>query len=463
MKKLLLLLPIFSFGASLYLPIESSISDDVEKMATITNMPSTKMPYSLQMLNEYNEKIKESHPMLYDKIASKINSLSSNQLITKDKTSISLAASNSEASLANSHGIDTRYKYLFEASYMLNANEHLKGSIEGSLYEKDGSAKITTNNSFISFGFDKFQVDAGYRDHFYGPFRNGGMQISTNAINSPSITFSNPQPFSFAKINYEVFFTKLKTVDGIYYNGVSYSGSPRLLGMHLDFHPIDLLEVSLDRTFQFGGGPRSSSASDVWQAFIDPVSKDNSNANCGVDCETGNQQASVNIKYNGNLFDKDISFYAIYGGEDTVNGSNYKMGNAVQGFGLYIPFFAKDTSLRYEALDISTSWYTHHLYSNGYSNGGNVMGNWFGDISTKDINRYLQYIELNNKHNNINFSTKFKYIVAASEYKHIEPNAFYGFDISASFDKAFSNKINCIIEKRPDGQHVNFVSYKISF
>lgn len=462
MKKLLFLLPIASFGASFYLPIDSSVSDDVEKMATITNMPSTKMPYSLQMLNEYNEKIKESNPVLYNKIASKLNSVSSKELFVKDKASISIAASNSEASLANSHGVDTRYKYLFEASYMLNVNEHFKGSIEGSIYEKDGSAKITTNNSFISFGFDKFQVDAGYRDHFYGPFRNGGMQISTNASNSPSITLSNPKPFSFADINYEVFFTKLKTVDGIYYDGSSYSGSPRLLGMHFDFHPVNSLEVSFDRTFQFGGGPRSSSASDVWQAFVDPVSKDNTNSNCGIDCETGNQQASVNIKYNGNLLDKDISVYGIYGGEDT-NGENYSLGNNAQGFGVYVPFVSKDTSFRYEALDISTAWYKHHLYANGYSNGGNVIGNWFGDISDQDIRRYLQYIELNNKYNNINFSTKFKYIVAASEYKHIEPNAFYGLDISASFDKTFHHKINCILEKRPDGQHVNFIRYKISF
>jgi hypothetical protein len=75
MKRFLLLLPIASFGASGYLPIDSIISDDVEKMATITKMPTTKMPYSLQMLKEYNEKIKQSNPTLYKKIALKIDSL----------------------------------------------------------------------------------------------------------------------------------------------------------------------------------------------------------------------------------------------------------------------------------------------------------------------------------------------------------------------------------------------------
>jgi hypothetical protein len=322
--------------------------------------------------------------------------------------------------------------------------------------------KFITNNSFISLGSDKFQVDLGYRDHFYGPFRNGGMQISTNALNSPSLTISNTKPFDLGDINYEIFLTKLKKTNRISYGGDEYEGSPRLLGMHLDFQPIDSLEISFDRTFQFGGGPRSSSATDVWEAFIDPVSKDNNNVQCGTDCETGNQQASVNIKYNGTLFDKNLSVYGIYGGEDTV-GTNYSMGNAVQGFGLYLPFLRENTSLRYEFLDISYGWYVHHIYKNGYKNGDNVMGNWFGDVSTKDINRYLQFLEINHKFHDVYLTTKLKYLTATNEYKAIEPNPFYGMDISVSFEKSFYHTINCMVEKRPSGESVSFLSYKISF
>lgn len=454
--------PISSYCASSYLPIDSAISNDVEKMATLTNMPSTKMPYSLKMVEQYNEKIKESYPELYKKIATKIDSLDNNDTFSKERVTLSIATSDAKVSLPNAHGVDTKSSYFLQGYYLINLNEYVKGSIETSLYEKNNDSKFIFNNSFISMGFDKFQVDAGYRDHFYGPFRNGAMQISTNAINSPSVTISNTTPFSFADINYEIFLTRLKKTDGIYYGGNSYSGSPRLLGMHLDFHPIDSLEISLDRTFQFGGGPRSSSASDVWEAFIDPVSKDNNNANCGTDCETGNQQASINIKYNGIAFDKNFSFYGIYGGEDTV-GENYSMGNAVQGFGVYLPFLTKKSSLRYELLDIRDSWYVHHLYKNGYKNDGNVMGNWIGDTWGANLSHYLQYLEFNNRMNDIDFCSKITYSTPYGSYKYLEPEPFYGFDLSIGFEKTFSHKFRYLFEKRPDGEKVNYVSYGITF
>jgi len=461
-KRFLIFLPILSFGASLYLPIDSSISDDVEKMAVLTNMPTSKMPYSLEMVKKYNEMIKLTSPKLYNKILQKTQEVENKEILVKDNLSITLSLSDNKSELSNESGKDTKYSYLLEGSYFVNINEYLKGSLEGAIYQDESRLKFATNSTFLSAGIDMFQLDVGFREHYYGSFKNGALLISKNAINSPSITISNNTPFSFGSINYEVFLTKLKKTDGILYDGTDHTGSPRLLGMHLDFSPIDRVEVSLDRTFQFGGGPRSSSASDIWGAFIDPVSNDNTNENLNTDNETGNQQASLNFKYNDKFFGKDISLYATYSGEDT-NGGNYKLGNVVQGFGFYLPTFTQNSSFRYEFLDIGEAWYVHHLYKNGYKNGSTVLGNWFGDKVNANIESNLHFVEVGSEFDDVFVKTKLKYLTPKSAYKVIEPNSYYALDTSFAFSKTFQYKINYLFEKKLNGEKVNFVSYEMSF
>lgn len=450
------------YGTSLYLPIDSKIGYEVEQMATLSNMPTSKMPYSLDMIRQYNMKIEQSNPKLFNKISEYLQKVDNEDFVTTENLSFKLSTTNQKQYLPNSHGIDTKSSYLGEATFFLNNNPYLKASIEASIFQKDKEAKIQTNNSYLSLGFDKFQVDAGYRDHYYGAFRNGGIQISNNAVNSPSVTISNTTPFEFADINYEVFLSKLESVDGILYDGTSSSGRPYLLGMHLGFNPFESIEISLDRTFQFGGGARQTSAKDVLEAFIDPVKKDNNSASCNTDCETGNQQGAVNIKWNGDIFDKKVIIYGLYGGEDTGKYKNYQFGNHIKGGGFFIPFVNEDLSIRYETVDFQDAWYVHHLYKNGYTNDGNVMGGWSGDISNNNAKGgLLQYLEIANNFDDFRFITTVRYFdpIKYGEAKEKYYNVNFGID----FEKIYKHRFDFSIGQLVDGQKTSFLSYKLSF
>ena len=73
-----------------------------------------------------------------------------------------------------------------------------------------------------------------------------------------------------------------------------------------------------------------------------------------------------------------ISVYAEIGAEDTEGEKNYKLGNESFSFGLFLPMFTDKMSLRYEFNRWSTAWYVHHLYEQGYTNEGQVIGHWAG-------------------------------------------------------------------------------------
>lgn len=402
MKKLLIiLLPVWLLASSLYLPLDNPLMNDVEKMAVIANMPTAKKPYSLKMIKIYNKKIEDSYPSLYKKIDDEISRLSGG--FAKERMTAAFAVSDGDRAIPNSRGKDINSSYDFHAAFLLNPSDYIQASVDANGYEKDDEVKIATNNSYISFGWDYFQIDAGYRDHWFSAFKNGSMLFSTNAINSPSVTISNIEPFGFAKFNYELFVSKLEETDGIRYGDALYSGNPAILGMHFNFHIAEWLEIGLNRTFQFGGGKRSVGLKDVAYAIIDPVNKDNSGGSefdsSDPNYEFGNQQASITFKMNAEIKETPLSLYYLYGGEDTASHDNTQLGNQIAGFGIYLPFLTKNSSLCYEFIERQSAWYIHHIYQNGYTNDGSVMGSWVGD-TLNDGDRTggnFHYLNLNHK------------------------------------------------------------------
>ena len=277
-------------ASSLYLPIDNRARDLVEKLAVLTNLPTTKKNYSLKLLERYNEKIKDTHPWLHKAIQDEIQQLQGSS-INKERLNVFVSLANEGSrSIPNSHGKDTSGLYFLEAAYFFNLSSHFQFSFNLNVYEKGQQKKISTTNSYLSFGWDPFQIDIGYRDHWFSPFYDSSFLISTNAENSPSITFSNGIPLTSFKMNYEFFISKLNKTDGITYENISVSGNPKLLGIHLDFRPVEWIEIGLNRTMQFGGGRSTTDLEDFIKAFRDPVGKDNVASE--KEGEFGNQQAS---------------------------------------------------------------------------------------------------------------------------------------------------------------------------
>ena len=364
-----------SEGLSPYLPLKISpeIESQIEKVMALTPGAPLSRPYKASDLSARLNLIKDDYPTLYQGLSSYLERLMQPMGITH--FSASFAASNdNKRALPNQRNMrsDSGYQVSLGGQAYMSPYAYVSAGMQ---YSDDEG--LTHYNSHLAFGYEYLQVELGYREHWFSPFQDSAMLVSTHAKASPSITISNSTPITSWNIRYEVFYSELEEVDEIVLGDEAFPGKPRHAGVHLSFTPLDFWTVGLNRTLQFGGGKRKVSFSDVLEALFDPSGKDNVG---DVDTddpnfEFGNQQASLTSKWNFHWY-TPVSFYVEYAGEDTVDESNFKLGNQALSFGLYLPALTDDVAVRYEFSDWADRWYVHHLYPDGYTNEGQIIGHW---------------------------------------------------------------------------------------
>ncbi len=71
-----------------------------------------------------------------------------------------------------------------------------------------------------------------------------------------------------------------------------------------------------------------------------------------------------------------------YAAEDNTYSGNKYFGDTAFTLGLDFPKLWNDFDFTYEISEWQNAWYVHHLYPQGMSNDGFVLGNWFGDERT---------------------------------------------------------------------------------
>ncbi|ALT00103.1 capsule assembly Wzi family protein [Lacimicrobium alkaliphilum] len=366
-------------GLSPYLPLQLSpeIESQIEKVMALTPGAPLIKPYKASEVLTRIKQLQNSHPGLYGQVSRYLQRYT--RTFGRSHSSVELAVNqDSDKDLPNQRGIQTQSGYVLSAGGFYHPNPYFIASA-GMLLTDDSGGPVHTG-SYIGFGYEYAQVELGYREHWFSPFQDSAMLVSTHAQASPSITISNATPITDWNIRYEMFYSKLEEVEGIRLGDEFFTGHPRHAGIHLSFTPLEFWTLGVSRTFQFGGGAREVNFSDVLHALFDPAGKDNIGTNTDdPNFEFGNQQASFTSKVNVQLWDINWSFYGEIGGEDTEGEKNYKLGNETLSFGIYTPDLTDKLSLRYEYNRWDTRWYVHHLYRQGYTNLGQVMGHWGGD------------------------------------------------------------------------------------
>jgi hypothetical protein len=366
-------------GVSPYLPLKLDplIELEIERLASISRMPILSKPYHIVTVVNYLNKIKDSHPQLYTRIFTYIKRYKKQSAITHLSTRLS-TSNNKDSTVANNRGIALDDISQASASGFYQFNQYAIASLGGTIVNGE---RIVPHNSYLSFGYEYIQFDIGYREHWLSPLQESSMTLSSNAEPAASITMSNVTPITSWNAKYEFSLGMLEEMDGIHFDNSTSSGSPGFLTMQLSFQPFNWWTLGGVRTFMFAGGDRSMNISTIWKAIIDPVSGDN----CGLeselqDCnkESGNQVAAINSKMDLNIYDIPFSILVEYGGEDTKDFS-YGLGNIGKTYGVFFPYINNDLSLYAEYSKFHTAWYVHHLYDEGYSNDGTVMGHWWGN------------------------------------------------------------------------------------
>lgn len=366
-------------GASVYLPLNLSpeIESRIERLFVQANMPVIKRPIPVKAVHIALEKLGHKDPDLSHSITKYMDRYLGRASINHAQLTVSAYTGDEQLSVANARGelIASHYSADFAAFWM--PSDHITFNLGVLAYdaEPDKDNKFL-DGSFLSLGWDSMRLEVGYRPHWFGPFQDSDMLISTHAPTLPSITLSNVLPFDFLGLRYEAFVAQLSESDKIrsYENGnVRLTGNPRIVGIHLSAEPVEGFAIGFNRLMQFGGADRQESPSSVLEAFLQPRNKDNRDT--GDQADFGNQLSSVTTRYTfAGAF--PLSVYMEYAGEDTSGASGLALGNTSLMFGLHAPKFTKDVDLSYEYASWQNAWYVNGNYDDGLRNFDHIIGHW---------------------------------------------------------------------------------------
>lgn len=362
-----------------YLPIamDAQLEQQIDRMFALTTGSPMSKPYALREIDIALRQLKRIDNRLYDSVRIKLKRYRGSDDISR--TGIKFTLSNDkDMSVANQRGLtsDEWGQGFFEGIWRPSDSTLLQVGLDYRI----NSSEIVNYNTFFSIAGDNLQLDMGYKEHWFSPFKMSSQLISTNAETSPSVSLSFAEPLkNWWNFDFELYYSQLEKVeDGILYQDEWHDGRPRLAGTHISIEPMDGWKLGFNRLMQFGGGPREVSFSDVMKAYFDPASNDNNSEDLGKDDELGDQLASVTSLFAFN-WGMPAELYFEYGGEDTQGGSNYSFGNQVYSVGVHLPKLTNNIALRYEFNDWKTKWYTNHLYKFGNTNNGNVYGHFAAD------------------------------------------------------------------------------------
>lgn len=407
----------WSSNKGLYLPLKTDplIELELEKLATVAQMPYLSKPYKVTDIVEYLDQIKSSHPKLYQRISSYLNRYRGKYGITHADVELSYSTDDNK-NIPNQRGRTSESNLKGAVAGYWQLSDNFSVNLGGQVF--DGSDGFIPNHTYLSYHNDYLQLDLGYKEIWLSSLQESAMLLSTNAKPIARFALSNPKPFTDFKINYQLSYGKLEEMDGIRFNDTISSGKPGFLSMNVSANLFDWWSIGLNRTMQFGGGNRKIDLGDIWDAIIDPVNSDN----CGgqeVCNEAGNQQASIanRLDFDGEM---PFSLYLELAGEDSGGFRWYSLGNRAYNIGVFFPYLTDSSSLLFEHQTVRIAWYVHHLYDEGYRNDGNTIGHWWGDEKNFDdgigarINTIRYNYELNDEYHldvkfaslkNINFGS----------------------------------------------------------
>jgi hypothetical protein len=367
----------FARGVSPYLPLnlEPEIEGDIERVLILADVPVLKRPIPAALLFDALPKACVVETPLCKRVRRFLARYMHNSDISYASVqgAVSSGANNV---IPNQHGLDTQSHWEFDGAAYNQLGDYALASFGAVAY----AGRVTPTGTMLSLGFDRAQLDIGYRDHWWSPMTDSAMVISTEAATMPSVTLSNTLPFTRLGLEYELFLARMSQSDRILFKGHLTTGKPLFAGFHLQMQPTSGWAFGLNRILQYGGGGYGgTSVQELLRAFFNPGSTQNPGANPATNNTAfGNQEASVTSRF---IFPGRVPFavYFEYGGEDTSRGRRYLLGNASLSAGIHFPRIADRFDVTYEISDWQNAWYVHDVYLDGLVNYGRVTGNWFGD------------------------------------------------------------------------------------
>ncbi|SMF59525.1 Capsule assembly protein Wzi [Alteromonadaceae bacterium Bs31] len=365
-----------SFSAEHYLPtnLDPALEAKIERLMVSANMPIILRPIPISQVEAALEKTGKDDPLLSKSVENFLKRYKRKVGIVHAQLKLS-ASSGSNALRSNERGTESKSSYQASGSAFFQFHEFAILNVGAYAYESSLEQKDEfLENSYLSLGNHYFQVDIGTRAHWFGPFQESDMLLSTNASALPGVTFSNAKPLTFLGIRYEIFMAQMSESNSILSEDRSerLSGNPRLFGFHTSFEPLPGFAVGFNRLMQYGGADRDESFSSLMKAFFNAKEYDNIGL-AGKDF--GNQVSSVTTRFTfpGTF---PLSLYMEYAGEDSSLTSSAHLGNSSLMLGFHAPRLTDTLDFTYEFAEWQNAWYVNTNYGDGLRQHHTILGHW---------------------------------------------------------------------------------------
>lgn len=258
---------------------------------------------------------------------------------------------------------------------------------EDSLYLlklQEGYLKYHTSVSDFMFGNVPLWWGQGF---------NGALLLSDNISPLTMVRIYKESPFTFSlpfhqngSLTYDFFVSRLEGNRELPY--------PVLWGLRIGFKPIPSWEIGIARTAMFGGGDRPVNLKTIFNSFTGQGEN--------TPKEAGNQIAGGDTNFKGHLWNQPFMIYGELYGEDQAGIWPSKLADIV---GLYLPEIAglPGNSIRVEYSEDTSLpkkesvWYRHHIYSDGYTYHGRIIGHSMGTDADDFLLRWDRYVSVNAK------------------------------------------------------------------
>ncbi len=362
-------------GVSPYLPLHMSpeIERQIEQVMLLAGRPIVRRPLAAATVLDALPDACKVDEVLCQRVRTYLKAYMARYGVTH--ASIEAAATeDSDRTLPNRRGMSEEDTWAASVAAHYQISDYALLQLGGVAYPDE----VMASGSFVSVGWEYAQLDVGLRDHWWSPMTDSSMLISTQARTMPGVTLSNYTPLTKFGFRYEAFLARMSRVENIAFEGGTTSGYPRLAGLQVSIEPVRGWSVGASRLLQYGGGERDDSLEGLAKAFFRPGDYDNISDDLTTDEEFGNQTAALTSQF---VFPtaQPFAVYFQYAGEDGSRREGWRLGNVSLSAGLDLPRLWNRFDLTYEVTDWQNQWYAHHIYPDGQSSYGHVIGHWGGD------------------------------------------------------------------------------------
>lgn len=244
--------------------------------------------------------------------------------------------------------------------------------------EVGGDTDFNLDGSFVAYEYGNVLFHAGLTEHWWGPGRDGALQLSNNSRPFPmlSVTRVRPLPFENRWLSW-IGPWRLTGFVGMLTDDDRAVDRPFVAGMRVEAEPIPGLQIGATRTAQFCGSGLPCGAEVLFDTLIGADNNNALGANAGSG--TSDQKAGVDVKYATAIGAYDVEVYGEVAGEDQAGFLPSKEA-WVLGAGFGGPFGVEGDRFRVhgEYADTATSdpniFYSSGLYPSGNTFDGEVIG-----------------------------------------------------------------------------------------